>query len=209
MLQDVQPRCPGVATWDCTAWLNADRTMAWGRPVRGRIATAPPGRGVGRIRNLSRPPTRRVRRFEHAAPHSRPSSQPDRSRGTSSRPSVSMTGANSGHGRPTTPLPSDLPSLIRTSSDGISCGWTRRSRRTNGSPRPDQVGEPRRSRRGRSPNTDRGTVLGRISLYFKDLRNGVGEVTYWVLPRPRIAPRCSGHLRAVGVGVRVLRDCSD
>jgi [ribosomal protein S5]-alanine N-acetyltransferase len=31
----------------------------------------------------------------------------------------------------------------------------------------------------------RNTVLGRISLYFKDLRNVVGEVTYWVLPQAR------------------------
>lgn len=29
------------------------------------------------------------------------------------------------------------------------------------------------------------TVLGRISLYFKDLRNGIGEVTYWVVPEAR------------------------
>lgn len=28
-------------------------------------------------------------------------------------------------------------------------------------------------------------VLGRISLYFKDLRDGVGEVTYWVVPEAR------------------------
>ena len=32
---------------------------------------------------------------------------------------------------------------------------------------------------------DRSTVLGRISLYFKDLRQGVAEVTYWVLPEAR------------------------
>lgn len=31
----------------------------------------------------------------------------------------------------------------------------------------------------------RNAVLGRISLYFKDLRHGAGEVTYWVLPEAR------------------------
>lgn len=34
---------------------------------------------------------------------------------------------------------------------------------------------------GDGPNT----VLGRISLYFKDLCNGIGETTYWVVPEGR------------------------
>lgn len=33
----------------------------------------------------------------------------------------------------------------------------------------------------REPNT----VLGRISMYFKDLRSGIAEVTYWMLPEAR------------------------
>ena len=33
--------------------------------------------------------------------------------------------------------------------------------------------------------SDRTTVLGRLSLYFHDLRNGIGEVTYWVVPEVR------------------------
>jgi len=28
-------------------------------------------------------------------------------------------------------------------------------------------------------------VLGRVSLYFKDLRSGIGELSYWVLPGSR------------------------
>ena len=32
---------------------------------------------------------------------------------------------------------------------------------------------------------DRSEVVGRISLYFLDLRNGIGEASYWVVPQAR------------------------
>ena len=35
------------------------------------------------------------------------------------------------------------------------------------------------------PDGGGGAVLGRISLYVKDLRSGAGEVSYWVLPGSR------------------------
>ena len=41
------------------------------------------------------------------------------------------------------------------------------------------------------------TVLGRISLYFKDLPSGVAEVTYWVLPPARGSGIAARATRAV------------
>ena len=44
---------------------------------------------------------------------------------------------------------------------------------------------------------DQSEVVGRISLYFHDLGNGLGEVTYWVAPQARRVGLATAALRAV------------
>ena len=44
---------------------------------------------------------------------------------------------------------------------------------------------------------DRPEVIGRISLYFHDLRNGLGEASYWVAPQARGAGLATCALVAV------------
>lgn len=44
---------------------------------------------------------------------------------------------------------------------------------------------------------DRSEVVGRISLYFLNLRNGLGEVSYWVVPQARGAGLATCALETV------------
>ena len=40
-------------------------------------------------------------------------------------------------------------------------------------------------------------AVGRISLYFHDLRNGLGEISYWISPKARGTGLCTSALGAV------------